>query len=129
MTQAEKIELMRQFCETQPKCNGCPIGRHCAHDPGEPWDEEYDVISNDCVEALNRHLVTHSEAVDHPAHYQSAGGLEVIDVIEAFGLGFRLGNAIKYILRAGHKDDRLQDLRKALWYLQREISKEEEIRK
>lgn len=63
------------------------------------------------------------ERVNHPAHYQSGNGMEVIDVIDAFGLGFNLGNAVKYILRAGKKDkdNDITDLEKAKWYLQREI--------
>ena len=62
------------------------------------------------------------EAVDHPSHYGGADNpYEVIKVIEAWGLGFNLGNAVKYIARAGKKGDRLEDLKKALWYLQREI--------
>lgn len=65
---------------------------------------------------------TKPEAVNHPPHYQ-ANGLEVIDVIEAFGLGFRLGNAVKYILRAGRKGAALEDLNKARWYLDREIAR------
>lgn len=63
-----------------------------------------------------------SDLVDHPAHYQS-GGMEVIDVIEAFKLGFPLGNAVRYILRAGKKNNGLQDLQKAAWYLNHEIKK------
>lgn len=66
-------------------------------------------------------MIDPKEIVDHPAHYQG-NGIEVIDVIEGFNLGFRLGNAVKYILRAGHKNDRNEDLRKALWYLKREIT-------
>lgn len=62
------------------------------------------------------------EMVNHPSHYQTSSGMEVIDVIEAFNLGFCLGNVVKYILRAGHKDDILQDLKKAKWYLEREIA-------
>ncbi len=62
------------------------------------------------------------EMVNHPSHYQTSSGMEVIDVIEAFNLNFRLGNCAKYILRAGHKDDILQDLKKAKWYLEREIA-------
>lgn len=64
-----------------------------------------------------------NEAVDHPQHY-SKGGIEAIDVIEAFDLNFRLGNVVKYILRAGRKGDRIEDLKKAMWYLNREIEKE-----
>ena len=58
----------------------------------------------------------------NPSHYKS-GGIEVIDVIEAFELGYRLGNVIKYVLRAGRKGDALEDLQKAAWYLDREIDK------
>lgn len=64
-----------------------------------------------------------SDEVNHPAHYK-AGGMEVIDVIESFDLGFRLGNAVKYVLRAGRKGDRVTDLKKAQWYLEREIQAE-----
>ncbi|MEO2046460.1 MAG: DUF3310 domain-containing protein [Pirellulales bacterium] len=60
--------------------------------------------------------------VNHPPHY-SQGGIECIDVIEAYELGYHLGNATKYILRAGRKDDVVQDLRKAVWYLNREIGR------
>jgi len=65
------------------------------------------------------------EAVNHPAHYGGADNLyEAIKVIEAWGLGFSLGNCVKYISRAGKKGSRLEDLQKALWYLQREIQNE-----
>ncbi len=64
------------------------------------------------------------EAVDHPPHYRSASGHEAIDVIEAWGLGFCLGNVVKYIFRAGIKaPSPLEDLKKASWYLTREISR------
>lgn len=65
---------------------------------------------------------TRRSAIDHPSHYHAASGVEVIDAIEAWGLGFSLGNAVKYIARAGHKDDRAQDLKKARWYLDRAIA-------
>lgn len=59
------------------------------------------------------------ETVNHPAHYNS-GGIEVIDVIEDWGLGFSLGNALKYICRAGRKtNDPIEDLKKAQWYIRR----------
>jgi len=63
------------------------------------------------------------EMVDHPQHYASDGGIEAIDVIESFELGFNLGNAIKYILRAEKKGNKKQDLEKSLWYINRELSK------
>lgn len=62
------------------------------------------------------------EQVDHPAHY-NVGSIEVIDAIDDWQLGFSLGNAVKYIARAGHKDDAVQDLRKAAWYIEHEISR------
>ena len=62
------------------------------------------------------------EMVNHPSHY-NMGKYEAIDVIEDWNLGINLGNTIKYISRAGHKDNILQDLKKALWYLDREIKK------
>lgn len=65
-----------------------------------------------------------ADAVNHPAHYGGAGNpYEAIKVIEAWGLGFRLGNAVKYISRAGKKGSAIEDLRKAQWYLDREIEK------
>jgi hypothetical protein len=63
-----------------------------------------------------------ASAVDHPAHYRS-NGLEAINVIEAFALNFHLGNAVKYVLRAGRKGDAVEDLQKARWYLDREIAR------
>lgn len=61
---------------------------------------------------------TEHDPVNRPAHY-IGNGLEAIDVIEDWQLGFHLGNAVKYILRAGRKGDRRQDLEKALWYVRR----------
>ena len=64
------------------------------------------------------------EMVDHPKHY-NMGKYEAIDVIEDWELGFNLGNTVKYISRAGHKDKgkTIEDLKKALWYLDREIKR------
>lgn len=59
-------------------------------------------------------------AVHHPRHY-NMGSVEVIDAIDAWGLGFDDGNAVKYIARARHKGKELEDLNKALWYLQHRI--------
>ena len=61
--------------------------------------------------------------VDHPSHYRKDTGFEAIDVIEAWGLGFNLGNAVKYISRNGKKDpdEYILDLEKARWYIDREI--------
>lgn len=73
-------------------------------------------------------MTSDKEKIDHPSHYKGKGGLEVIDVIESFDLSFNLGNVIKYVLRAGKKgsftEDRLDDLKKAEWYLSREINQQ-----
>lgn len=65
-----------------------------------------------------------ADMVNHPSHYNK-GGYEVIDVIEDWELGFSLGNAIKYIARCEHKGNKKQDLEKAIFYLKRELEKEE----
>lgn len=62
-----------------------------------------------------------SDKLINPTYYKN-GQIEVIDIIETFKLDFHLGNVVKYVLRAGKKGDKQEDLTKALWYLQREIS-------
>jgi succinate dehydrogenase/fumarate reductase cytochrome b subunit len=64
------------------------------------------------------------ETVRHPTHYGGDTVYEVIKVIEAWKLGFHLGNAVKYIARAGKKDKAkvIEDLRKAIWYIERFIT-------
>ena len=78
----------------------------------EPLEAKQEVIKE----------LSEPDAVNHPSHY-TQGKYEVIDVIEDWNLGFNLGKAIKYIGRAGHKDDIVQDLEKAKWYIEREIKR------
>jgi hypothetical protein len=68
-----------------------------------------------------------SDAVNHPSHYTD-GGIETIDFIEAKKLPYHLGNAVKYISRAGKKDQNktIEDLQKAVWYIERYIKVLEE---
>lgn len=61
------------------------------------------------------------DPINHPPHYK-VGGIETIDFIEAKKLNYNLGNVAKYITRADHKGNKLEDLRKAQWYLTREIN-------
>jgi len=62
------------------------------------------------------------DPVNHPSHYtEHASGIECIQITEH--MGFNLGNAIKYVWRADLKNDALEDLRKAAWYINREIQK------
>ena len=63
-----------------------------------------------------------SDSVNHPAHY-TFGRYEVIDVIEDWKLNFHTGNAVKYIARSGRKGDAIEDLKKARWYIDREIAR------
>lgn len=64
------------------------------------------------------------DPVNRPSHYTD-GKIEVIDFIEDKKLGFHLGNAVKYIAQAGKKDPtkKVEDLRKAAWYIQRELDR------
>jgi hypothetical protein len=81
------------------------------------WPIEIEVIELDREQA---------DAVNHPPHYNShPSGVEYITVVEH--MGFNTGNAIKYLWRAGLKDatDVLTDLRKAQWYIEREIARQE----
>ncbi len=61
------------------------------------------------------------EMVDHPDHYNK-GSIEVIDAIEDWNLNFCEGNVVKYVARHRHKDEPLEDLKKAKWYLERLIA-------
>nr|DAK30673.1 MAG TPA: nucelotide kinase [Caudoviricetes sp.] len=72
-----------------------------------------------------RPLDNQNDDINHPSHY-TQGDIEVIDYIEDKKLGYRLGNVVKYVSRAGHKDDAIKDLKKARWYLNREIAKRED---
>lgn len=74
----------------------------------------YDVVN----EVLN------GDPVNHPKHYTShPSGVECIQITEHYG--FCIGNAIKYLWRAGLKNDAVEDLKKAAWYINREISRRE----
>lgn len=70
-------------------------------------------------------IISQCDDINHPSHY-TQGDIEVIDYIEDKKLGYRLGNVVKYVSRAGHKDDAIKDLKKARWYINREIAKREE---
>lgn len=75
----------------------------------------------DCIKERYSFIM---DNVNHPSHYNT-GTIEVIDYIEDKNLGFNLGNAVKYISRAGVKDPTrtIEDLEKACWYVKREIER------
>ena len=58
--------------------------------------------------------------VNNPKHY-NVGDIEVIDFIDSWGLNFNLGNVIKYVVRSDYKGNKIEDLRKAIFYIEREI--------
>lgn len=85
----------------------------------------YDLQGNeiDAKEVFGSEVESCNESINHPAHYNT-GQIEVIDFIEDQELDFHLGNAVKYICRAGRKnpDKTIEDLQKATWYLDRKIN-------
>ena len=113
-------------CYTRERCLGKScfdsikmwLSTPCANEPEKPSDKHVDLqkVSGKVCDNVN-----------HPAHY-TFGNIEVIDFIEDKKLGFHLGNAVKYISRAGRKnpDKTVEDLRKAVWYINRQIQRLEE---
>ena len=113
---ADLKEKEKQMATKVTNCSKCCCRDLCERNPGTVG----------CAFALRRLAdIERRETVDHPDYYKT-GGVEAIDAIEAWGLGFHLGNVVKYIARAGRKTaDSLQDLQKAAWYLDREIKRRE----
>lgn len=117
-----------EFCcyNSEVCCGNCVDGigewlnTPCANEPENPPAKHVD-LQNVADE------VTHDN-VNHPDHYNH-GKIEVIDFIEDQHLGFHLGNAVKYISRAGRKnpDKTIEDLRKAVWYINRQIQRLERV--
>lgn len=102
-----KPRLYKDDIYTGVECEKCRIHK---------YEEKY---MQDCQEEKPADV----DLVNHPPHYK-ANGMEAIDVIEAFApSNYHRGNALKYLLRAGKKGDLIQDLRKAIWYIEREIGK------
>ena len=107
-----KILVKGEWCDG---CEGCAL-KICS--------------TEECVELVRMWLEKKckdnppADNVNHPSHYTS-GKIEVIDFIEDKEFGFHLGNAVKYISRAGRKnpDKIVEDLQKAVWYINREIGR------
>lgn len=103
------------------------------HPLRSPWERYLQERSQEILELgyeLDAELDAEPEKdpVRQPGHYKGKGGMEAIDVIEAFELNYRLGNSAKYLLRAGKKGseaDAITDLRKAARYINREINARE----
>jgi hypothetical protein len=94
----------------------------CEKDLGKPYGDINGSIANPPEQEVND-LVRYKDAINPPHYREHPSGIECIQITEH--MGFCLGNAVKYIWRAGLKgSDRRQDLEKAIWYLQRELRKE-----
>ena len=125
MTVEEKRAALERYCADHDDCNDivdCPLYHsNCFFDTltDEEVNESYNIVFPEVV-------VSKIDAVNHPSHYAD-GKIEPIDYIEDKKLGFCLGNAIKYISRAGKKDKtkEIEDLKKAVWYIERRIQEVE----
>lgn len=128
MTVEEKRTMLRLYCRERD-CDYCLVAERCHTSNGcfnynvsdEDVNKNYEIVfgNEDNEPAI--------DPVNRPAHYTD-GKIEVIDYIEDKKLGFCLGNAIKYISRAGKKnpDKEVEDLNKAIWYIKRRIKEIEE---
>lgn len=97
----DPFEMPEEVTESDPKAKKLH---------GEYFKEALD-LNTDRVQ-----LAKLPERVNHPSHYNQ-GKYEVIDVIQDWGLDFVEGNVVKYVARSKYKDNRLEDLKKARWYL------------
>ena len=115
-TRYQNVYAVRRKMETPKVANWKQVGLFSSDKPVgiEVGGLRLTEVSNDKVRW------TKPDTVNHPAHYK-IGGIETIDFIEAKNLGYNLGNVVKYITRADHKGNKLEDLRKAQWYLTRAI--------
>lgn len=97
-----------------------------AGEPQRPEKRETQEMKERRLNAVTQVFAEAQDSVNHPAYYGGADNpYEAIKVIESWELGFCLGNTVKYISRAGKKNaaDRVEDLEKAKWYLEREITR------
>lgn len=106
-------------------CVNPSVGRVSRHCVDSHFCKDHEQWAWDHFFAWSRNIGEIADLVNSPPHYTD-GGIETIDFIEAKGLGYHLGNCIKYISRAGKKGDGVEDLKKAQWYLNRYIAKLEE---
>lgn len=98
--------------------------------PANPSNSKVGAVLKEYSDSMELFEPAASESVEHPAHYGGDTTYEVIKVIEAWDLDFKLGNSVKYIARAGKKDPdkEIEDLEKGVFYIQRRISQLKEAR-
>lgn len=106
-------------CEKQNSIN--KINKEVMENPILLKEKQVKTFSNSCMNAED-------ERVNHPEHY-TKGGIEVHDFISAWSMDFDTGNVIKYVTRAPYKNNKLEDLKKARWYLNKSIEEAEKEKK
>lgn len=121
LTVGEMREKIKAECDKHNDCGECalravPSNLRCFTGDAETVKKNYATMFDSAVDDL----ACHNSTVDHPAHY-CYSKYEPKDVIRGWGLNFNLGSAVKYIARAGRKDDIIQDLEKAKKFLEFEI--------
>ena len=110
-----------KYCpECLPKYSKVPKKKEVAVEPVAQTIAEKVVQTIEQSEVKTIELPKKEDVINHPSHY-TRGKIEVIDFIEDQQLPYHLGNVIKYVARAGYKGDKLEDLKKARWYLDRYI--------
>lgn len=113
-------DIINIFCH-YISCFDCPFSHH-----NNEYKKACVMLSTTQLHNIAKQITDKDKPTDQvnsPAHYNQ-GKIEVIEVIEDWQLNFHLGNAIKYIARCGHKENKEQDLKKAIWYIERELKNE-----
>ena len=105
-------------------CKYCPFSLFNVNDEHQCLERENEYNYNIAHEYISCNCMEKNQIdnVNSPIHY-NVGKIEVIEAIEDWKLNFNLGNAIKYIARCEHKENKKQDLEKAKWYIDRELRK------
>lgn len=111
------------YCTVEPACHAKPRSQWCDHaGPGGFMGHTCAKRTQHPAEDKRTEPFPMNDAVNHPKHYTShPSGVECIKVVEH--MNFCRGNAMKYIWRAGEKDNEIEDLKKARWYVDREIAR------
>jgi len=152
MKKLNKAQQIRNYMEKHPTASTAKICSALGVEPPYVYAVRNKMKTAAIKETINTHINTHGDSlsaihkisllkefaerayeagvkqeepvdnVNHPPHYKT-GGMETIDFIEAKALDYNLGNVVKYITRAKHKGNEVEDLKKAQWYLERAIMK------
>jgi len=123
----KKVLLVADYLREYPKATGTQVAKKfkCALSYAYVLMSKakaiikFDEMADDIAEEISDPVDTR-DLVNHPEHYK-VGGIETIDFIEAKDLNYHLGNVVKYITRSNYKGEKLKDLKKAQWYLNRAI--------